>query len=658
MKKLTYIPEIDGLRAVAVIPVILYHLGLTWVPGGFLGVDVFFVISGYLITAILIREVGKPKKSYFYDFYLRRLRRIFPAFFTVVLTTLAAAYFILLPQDFLELGRSAFAAVSFVSNIYFYLNTGYFDLSAEKMPLLHTWSLGVEEQFYLIWPAFILVLSRLQKITTTRLILGIFVSSFLLSIYLTPINSSLAFYNLPFRVFQFLLGAMIPIFLFDTLLYKRNANLLATTLQFVGFCLILLSISFFSSEDSFPGWLGIVPSLGASIFIVGATLPNRPQINPIKNRLIVGIGKISFSLYLWHWPVITLFKTYSNDSELSVEAMIWLLLLTVMLSVFSYWLIEKPFRRPTQQTSATTFSLITASCVVAIFFLLMRTDGFSNRLPDASKFSSLEEMWEWGCPLSEEFGENEKSLCYFGVPWGKTKRKIVLWGDSHAEQLPPLFEVIASDNNISFVLVRTCRPVTDGKSVFIRNEKNTKRCYSSIINALEFIENDGQIELVIISGAWTFAPEKMHSSSNKNPNSEQQLEFMQVGLSHTVDKILELGPEVLLLGDTPHPGKARFECAGQNTLLRKSKLDCGQIPLSEIQTKQGPTEKAIKEVAEKYSSDVTFHSIIDSYCSAAGCPIFSNQEYIFRDRDHIRRNLSDEIKLDLADSFDLISVTK
>ena len=358
MSKIKYIPEVDGLRALAVIPVIVYHLGLSALPGGFLGVDVFFVISGYLITAILLREVDKSHKRFFGDFYLRRLRRIFPAFFTVIATTLIGAYLVLLPDDHLELGRSALASVGFVSNIYFYFNTGYFDAPAESMALLHTWSLGVEEQFYLVWPGLILFLAVLAKGSRLAVVTILFLTSFIASFLVTPIDPPLAFFNLPFRIFQFLLGAAIPLFLVNTRIYDPGHPLRSAALQATGFSLTMWSFVAFSHEDTFPGWLAIFPSAGAALFIVGASLPDRPKLNPMKSRLAVGIGKISFSLYLWHWPIIILYKAYLGDysAKLDGSQAGGLFLACLILSLLSYQLIERPFRKPHWQGRAIIYS--------------------------------------------------------------------------------------------------------------------------------------------------------------------------------------------------------------------------------------------------------------------------------------------------------------
>lgn len=655
MSKIKYIPEIDGLRTLAVLPVILYHLGLNWIPGGFLGVDVFFVISGYLITSILIKERNKNIFDFFVDFYIRRLRRIFPAFFTVVITTILVSYFILLPQDFIELGRSALAGVGFVSNIYFYLNTGYFDAPAETMPLLHTWSLAVEEQFYLVWPALILLTKYLGNRSIFLLLSALFLSSFVSSLWLTPLFPAFAFYNLPFRVFQFLLGATIPLFISHTSLKLKGSRNASFTLQFIGVLLISFSYIFFSKHNAFPGWLAIIPSLGAALFILGTIITTRTISNPMKSSLMVGIGKISFSLYLCHWPVITLYKIYSGENNFSILEITYLSSMTLFLSLLSYKLIEQPFRNPKNQKTAIIYTLGTAACTVFAFVLIVNTKGFSNRLPDARNFASPSEMWRWDCPATIQLGSQEKSYCNFGVPWGEAERKIILWGDSHAQQLSPLLEIVASQYNLSFLLFPSGRPLADGKDILVRH-KNPNRATKGILNSksnvYEIIKSDPQVKLVVLAGAWMYSPSQMYTPHISHPSREDGLTLMRQGLKTTVLEVNKLGADVLLFGDIPVPGPNRFECSGENTLLRKSKPDCGPIPLEEITQKQGATEKALEEIANQLAN-VQYHNIIANHCINEECDIFVNNEYFYRDADHIRRNLSTEIKHKLIASFGL-----
>lgn len=658
MSSIRYIPEIDGLRAVAVLPVIVFHLGLSWLPGGFLGVDVFFVISGYLITAILLTEQAKPTGVYFADFYLRRLRRIFPAFFAVIVATLAVSYFILLPDDYLELGRSALAALTFVPNIYFYFNTGYFDAPAESMALLHTWSLGVEEQFYLLWPSLILFLVTLGRRWSVVLVATLFVCSLAAAVVVTPLDPPLAFYNLPFRIFQFLLGAAIPLYLTQLGLSRDMSAWQAGFCQLGGLALIAMAMVFFSSDHPFPGWRALVPALGASLFIVGATSGKTGKLNPMASWPMVAIGKISFSLYLWHWPVITLYRVYlgGHDSSLLPAEVFTLSLLILALSIGTYFLIERPFRRPNRQLGAMVFSGLSALLVIGACFSLQFTQGFVHRMPQPELYESREVMKRWSCWRRVYFEAVGKRQCNFGVPWEEAQQTVVLTGDSHAVHLAPALNEVALEHQLSVVMIPACRPLTDGKTILLRGRnarRSTKLCHDQLRAGIDLIERDGRVSLVIVGGAWYRAPPEIHTADNPQPSREEAFSLMATGLGGYIRELGELGADVLLLGDTPLAGVARFECSTEHNLWRAGKQDCGPIPLAEVLDQQGDTEALIKSIAAAHAN-ATYHNIIEPHCAGGSCPIYFSWQYIYRDAEHIRRNLPRPIVHDLVDSFGLM----
>lgn len=658
MSSIRYIPEIDGLRAVAVLPVIIFHLGLGFLPGGFLGVDVFFVISGYLITAILLTESSKSPRAYFVDFYWRRLRRIFPAFFAVIVSTLAVSYFILFPDDYLELGRSALAALTFVPNIYFYFNTGYFDAPAESMALLHTWSLGVEEQFYLLWPGLILFLLALSRRGSILLVASLFICSLVAAIVVTPLDPPLAFYNLPFRIFQFLSGAAIPLYLAGSDSRRTIPVWQAGLMQLAGLGAIAYAMVSFGPDDPFPGWRALVPSLGAGLFIAGVVLGKASRWNPMASWPMVAIGKISFSLYLWHWPLITLYRVCLGNHESSLEqAQVYLLLLCILLlSIGSYFLIERPFRRPDRQWGAVLFSVLCAVLVLGAYFALNSSQGFIHRMPQPELYESRETMRYWNCPSRRHFEGREKPLCTFGVPWDEAQQTVVLMGDSHASHLAPTVNEVALAHRLAVVLVPACRPFTDGETILLHGRnarRSTSNCHDQLNFTRDLISKDGRVGLVLIAGAWYRAPAEIYTMDNPEPANEEALALMARALQGYVEELDALGADVLLLGDTPLAGTARFECSTAHKLLRSGETDCGPIPLAEILQQQAETEALIESVAAGHS-DVSYHSIIDSHCAGGDCPIYVRWQYIYRDAEHIRRNLPRPIVQDLLHSFGLM----
>lgn len=309
-----YRADIDGLRAIAVLAVVLFHLELPGFQGGFVGVDMFFVISGYLITSIIKRKYENHdfKLS---DFYARRIRRLVPPLIATIAATLFGAAFIMTPYDMVAFARSAAAALFSLSNIVFYLESGYWDTASELKPLLHTWSLGVEEQFYLFWPAMIIGLLSVRRFVAFGTSLAIIsVLGAALCIWFTGIDQSAAFYLLPFRVFQFAVGALL-IPLASTLQNRTEKFMqqLPNLAFWCGFIGILISVTTLGGATVFPGYAVLLPTIGAALVLLGGALPaqlHAPARALMQNPVSIWLGRVSYSLYLVHWPIIVLFRYY------------------------------------------------------------------------------------------------------------------------------------------------------------------------------------------------------------------------------------------------------------------------------------------------------------------------------------------------------------
>ena len=292
-----YRPDIDGLRAVAVLSVVIYHAFPSGLAGGFVGVDVFFVISGYLISRILFREIESHRFS-LASFYCRRVRRIFPALAACLAAVLAYGFVVLLPSELAQVGKHVFFGASFLSNLALWSESGYFDGAASLKPLLHLWSLGVEEQFYILWPALLWMAFRL-KAATGRMMAALFLVSFAANIAFSFIDISSAFYLPISRFWELLAGAALA--------WRRDVTLnlsVRNLLSLAGIGAILISAVFFTSEMRFPGWLALLPVAGSAAIIVAGpdSIANRIILS---NRAAISVGLISYPLYLWHWPLIS-----------------------------------------------------------------------------------------------------------------------------------------------------------------------------------------------------------------------------------------------------------------------------------------------------------------------------------------------------------------
>lgn len=332
-----YRNDIDGLRAVAVILVCLFHVGVTALAGGYVGVDVFFVISGFLITRNILRD---GSAFWFGEFYWRRVRRLMPAVWVTTIVTMLAASAVMRPDALDAAAWSAVATTLSVSNFYFWSQAGYWDTSGAFKPLLHTWSLAVEEQFYLFWPLLLFLLRPLHaRWTLTATFVGLFAAGTVLSVWATNRFPSAAFYLMPFRVMEFAIGAALA-----SMEQHRRIQLPAAVQQalpIAGLALIALSALTFDEKTAFPGIAALVPCLGAALVIAGgsATVTARALANPAA----VYVGQISYSLYLVHWPVVSLYK-YATLASLTPTVQVTLLALMFVLAVLLHHLVEKPFR--------------------------------------------------------------------------------------------------------------------------------------------------------------------------------------------------------------------------------------------------------------------------------------------------------------------------
>ncbi len=298
-----YRPDIDGLRAVAVIPVVLFHTGLEFFSGGFVGVDIFFVISGYLISNIILNDISKNKFSIL-TFYERRIRRIFPALFVVLLLTLCAAMLILLPKELKYFGKELFAATFFYSNYQYMFSLGYAAPAAETKPLLHLWSLAVEEQFYIIFPVYLYLASRFSRNWLGVVTAALTLLSLAYGVMLVASNPEPAFFSTPARAWELMLGAMLAIFPRKTLAPQGVAELLTAA----GLGAIVYAIFFYSSVTPFPGAAALAPCVGAALIIyVGESNPSYAG-RLLSTGWFRYPGLISYSLYLWHWPMLVFIK--------------------------------------------------------------------------------------------------------------------------------------------------------------------------------------------------------------------------------------------------------------------------------------------------------------------------------------------------------------
>lgn len=436
--KLRYRPEIDGLRAIAVLAVVLFHAGFGC-HGGYVGVDVFFVISGFLITSLIWQDLENGRFT-FISFWERRARRIVPALVVVTIATLVAGWFLLLPADFKSLGRASATQAVFGANIHYWLDSGYFTGEANEKPLLHTWSLAVEEQFYLVAPCFLWGMFRTAKLRGRKAVLTLLtvacVLSFALSVYGVTRHQEATFYLLPTRAWELLVGAIVAFLPPNSpvLAHRNWRELVALT----GLVLILISVFRYTPDTLFPGLAALPPCLGAALLIwanerIADSMPTTAGAL-LAMQPLVFIGLISYSLYLWHWPLLA-FSKYSAFIEVSSRQRATMLGLGLLCATLSWKYVETPFRqRQLGASRKPMFALAGAGLAVVFGCGLLCTikQGFPQRFPpQAMAFATATSDMSFTNDLKSDDIRAEK-LVPVGVTNPSLRPTILFWGDSHA----------------------------------------------------------------------------------------------------------------------------------------------------------------------------------------------------------------------------------
>ncbi|UYV39582.1 acyltransferase [Rhodobacteraceae bacterium D3-12] len=425
-----YRPEIDGLRMIAVLGVVLYHFGLPGLPGGFTGVDVFFVISGFLIGGILWRDLEEHNTISLARFYTRRVKRLAPAYFAVAAASALAAWFVLLPFELREFGKELIAATTYLSNVLFWRGEGYFDIGAENKVLLHTWSLAVEEQFYIVLP-FLLLAFKFSRRLLLALLVALFIASLVAAIALTPSHQTTTFYLFPFRAWELLAGVLLAILGQQ----KRLTWAFHPLLSWLGLALILAGLVLIQ-PSGFPGWQALLPITGTVLLLANGqqqNLLNRALSSPLP----VFIGKISYSLYLWHWPVLVLSTYWRDGYSGPVEATLWLAL-SFVLATLSWAFIEQPFRRITPRSGWRVLTTLTLTSSLALGFgaLAYLKNGLPDRFGPDTRIhidASADFLQDGSRCLTPATGPLAGiGHCLIG-PEGPPR--VIIWGDSHLRAL-------------------------------------------------------------------------------------------------------------------------------------------------------------------------------------------------------------------------------
>ena len=527
----SYLRHVDGLRAVAVLSVLAYHLRVPHAGGGYVGVDVFFVISGYLITRLIVNELRRTGDFSFRRFYLRRIRRLFPALFTTLTLTTCAAYLLYSPQYFQNYGKELIATTLSFSNILFWIQSNYFAQASELKVLLHTWSLSVEEQFYLVWPALIVLATfrrRASRLWAMFVALGI--ASFIAIapfargnvgwlIGLLPWAAdqladgrTTVFYLTPFRVFEFSIGALVV----GAGARLPTSRLMHEALMGSGIIMILLAVVLYTDRIFFPYFTALLPCIGAAMIIVATRAGIVGSL--LTNRVAVGIGLISYSLYLVHWPIIVLYRYYKIIEFSGIERA-WIALSSVALAWLMYFFVETRFRHPraagTQGATSDNRKFLTACASAAICACLLggsawAADGWAWRKPGALTPGMIEAGMQRRLIYVKDacrvVGIRDASACHSERPL-----QVLVLGNSHeTDGYNAFYELYGSNpdvNLISFGTVNLCniRFTPDGTPVSDTPAHQCDRRVAALADR-KFLE---RLDVVVYSANIPFAKDKI-----------------------------------------------------------------------------------------------------------------------------------------------------
>ena len=631
-----YRAEIDGLRALAVLPVILFHAGFELFGGGFVGVDVFFVISGYLITSIIISEMGRDNFSLI-NFYERRARRILPALFFVMLVSIPFAWFWLTPGDLKDFGQSLIAVATFSSNILFWIESGYFATASELKPLLHTWSLAVEEQYYILFPLFLMIFWNLPKKYLLLLLALIFLLSLGFSEWASKNISSANFYLLPTRGWELLIGVFLAFYLQKNQYIK--SPLINQTLSLLGFAMIVYSIAIYDKNTPFPSLYALVPTIGTALLILTA-VPQTLIHKILSARIIVGIGLISYSAYLWHQPILA-FARHRLLGEISEIVLLLLCLSSLIMAYISWRWVEKPFRDKQTISRKTVFSFSLAGILFFCTFgaSLHINKGFPDRIGFTKKLiNSFEMPKDENCFQVPYNHINEEWGCYLGV--SKNELDYIVFGDSHASSLRYVIDSVAKSQNISVFFTGTsaCPPFLGIYPSSKKELQEKNNCYELNKRVADFAVRES-VKGIILSARWSFYTEyeykrshmKFISSSKYGPfNKKNSISAFEEGFNKTLNFYINNNIPVHLFSQPPHqiypPRSSYLKILQDNELLNL---------LSVPRKKFHDMEKNYESVFKERLSDFNYYDLKDKFCNKEVCSMGNLHESYYFDDDHL-----------------------
>ena len=681
-------PDLEGLRAIAVVLVLLYHAGVPGVSGGYVGVDVFFVLSGFLITGLLIRELGATETISLAAFYARRARRLLPAVALLILVTVVASVALLSPLRAGDVAQDGVAAALYASNLRFAVQaTDYLQSELPPSPLLHLWSLGVEEQFYLFWPALLLIVTRgvpgvgsarVRRIGSLAAVVA--AGSFALSLWLTSANEPWAFFSLPARAWELGIGAILAV---GAARLARLPTAAAGAAGWLGLGMIAGAGLVIDTNTPFPGFAALLPTFGCAL----AMLPGMAGQTSLSTRLLGWrparfLGRISYSLYLWHWPLLVL-PTAVAGGSLPLVARVGLMVAAIPIAYASQHWLEDPIRRgrivgiaPRRNLAmAGALSLAVATTSLALGFVTTQrleaaTGGTTaagagtgnDEIPDLVSWTpsphetvspppdgpvpaglmpaleaarnDLPRSYGDGCHLDQP--ATTIPVCVYGDPSSSTT--VVLFGDSHAAEWFPALERLATERGWRLVSLTksACTPaqLTVWNTTFKRAYDECNQWREEVFARLQTDRPD----LVIVGSSHPYT-----SAATGGPAQADGGQALEAGLAQTLQRLRPLADAVALIGDTPKFSQDPPDCLSQHL---DHVLACAEPRAQALDVGWTRVERAVAAEA-----DATFVDPSDWACPTDPCPVVIGRYLVYRDQHHLATPFVTALRQRLADAL-------
>lgn len=626
-----YRPDIDGLRAIAILAVVIFHAAPTKLSGGFIGVDIFFVISGYLISTIIYSSLEHDRFSIL-EFYVRRVRRIFPSLLLVMTAVLAFGWISLFADEYELLGKHTSGGAGFISNLMLWGESGYFDKETELKPLLHLWSLGIEEQFYLLWPL-LLVFFRQRKSSFLWVTVAIAVVSFAINIYWVSDHSESAFYLPVSRFWELMVGGVLA---YLVLHWPQRVVRHAHIQSFLGLILLLVGLVALNKFLAFPGWWALLPTLG-TFLLISAGPDTWINKKILSNKLMVGIGLISYPLYLWHWPLLS-FANVIEGKMYPRELKFGLVVAAFVLAWLTYRFVERPFRN-NQHNHQKALALTLVMVVMGAVGWGIHSSGGAPSRSVASKYDddylkaifSYQNHWDgWSeCDYVTTTGQGDCQVMDATSPID-----LLVIGDSHAGHLASGVKSLLEDKglNAAVILRVGCYPVYprqdgDGKKVFVTPDDFNTR-------ALDYAVQSKDARAVLLSG-YSYLQTYDNRFGEYQFRSDQDVaKYMRLlgeALHETFDRLLASGKKVVFVLDTPELLESPQGGLDRGVLRRGKNID---LPRKKFDGRSALYRKMIEGVMSAYRQ-VTFIDPSRTLCDDQWCYGRDGDAFLYGSKDHL-----------------------